>query len=110
MPCVETESNRALRIEDFKDYRSFLFESFQRRKRDNPRYSYRLLAGKLALDVAHVHRILNGRNHLSSEAAHRMASVLALDEKAARHLIDLVGSTRHRSAAGPGCRSGGSPG
>ena len=52
-------------ITDTLDYRDLLQEAYEQRKADNPLYSYRLMAGKLGLNVSHLYRILRKDLHLS---------------------------------------------
>lgn len=72
------------------DYRSFLLECYHRNKRTNPRHSYRFLAAKLGMDVAHLHRILNGEKHLPSKYLPRIVERFGIGDEVAERLAEQV--------------------
>lgn len=86
-------------LDESLDYRDFLADYFRWRKSENRRFSYRVLATRLDLDVAHVHRILNKRRHLSVRAVPRVGEVLGLDGHSIERLELLVRYARCRSEA-----------
>lgn len=85
------------RVEAAEDYRQVLLEGFLRNKRRNHRYSYRLLASKLGMDVGHVYRILNGKKHLPLKHVPKVVEHLRLEEEVALRLLDLVGEAQGES-------------
>jgi plasmid maintenance system antidote protein VapI len=88
--CPEACVAQAPRLEEFQDYRTWLRALYLWRKQVNPKYSYRLLAAKLGMDVSFVHRILNGRSHLSRGLAPRIAALLGLDGDLAKRFVGMV--------------------
>jgi len=84
------------RIDEFRDYRDYLLEHYQWRKRLNPWYSYRILASRLGMDVSHVYRILNGRIHLATDAVPRVVKHLGLEGEAANGFASSVMEARRR--------------
>lgn len=81
------------------DYRSFLLECYHRNKQTNPGHSYRFLAAKLGMDVAHLHRILNGEKHLPSKYLPRIVERFGIEGETAERLAEQVGRVRRRSTA-----------
>lgn len=90
-------------IQDFEDYREFLLELYEWKKSRNPRYSYRLMALRIGMDPARLHKVLHGRGYFVRGTALRIAQSLGLDEVQARELqwrIDLVGAPGNRASIG----------
>lgn len=82
---------------DTLDYRDLLQSAYERRKADNPLYSYRLMAGKLGLNVSHLYRILRKDLHLNSEKVPAACELLRLQGRDAEHFALLVQYGRARS-------------
>lgn len=87
---------------DFDDYRDYLLEFYRWKRRDNPRYSYRLLAAKLGMDHSYVHRLVHRKQHLSEASVARVCKVLGLDPPASDLFAALVRAGRSRPIAAPG--------
>jgi len=83
-------------LADFADYRDYLLEFYQWKRRENPRYSYRLLAAKLGMDHSYVHRLLHRKQHLSQASVARVCKVLGLDSVASDRFAGMVRSGRLR--------------
>lgn len=84
-------------ITDTLDYRDLLQEAYEQRKADNPLYSYRLMAGKLGLNVSHLYRILRKDLHLSLDKVPSVCDLLRLGGREAEHFELLVQYGRARS-------------
>lgn len=82
---------------DTLDYRDLLQNAYDRRKADNPMYSYRLMAGKLGLNVSHLYRILRKDLHLSPDKVPAVCDLLRLQGREAEHFALLVQYGRARS-------------
>lgn len=96
-----TLTNSKPSIQDFEDYREFLLEFYEWKKSRNPRYSYRLMALRIGMDPARLHKVLHGRGYFVRGTAMRIASSLGLDEAQARELqwrVDLVGAPANRAS------------
>lgn len=63
---------------DTLDYRDLLLAAYERRKSDNPVYSYRLMARKLGLHVSHLYRVLHKDLHLTTEKIPQVCDFLGL--------------------------------
>lgn len=82
---------------DTLDYRDLLQAAYEARKADNPLYSYRLMAGKLGLNVSHLYRILRKDLHLTPEKVPAVSDLLKLKPREAEHFELLVQYGRARS-------------
>ena len=82
---------------DTLDYRDLLQGAYEARKADNPLYSYRLMAGKLGLNVSHLYRILRKDLHLSPDKVPATCDLLKLKGREAEHFELLVQYGRARS-------------
>jgi len=82
---------------DTLDYRDLLQAAYETRKADNPLYSYRLMAGKLGLNVSHLYRILRKDLHLSPDKVPATCDLLRLKGRKAEHFELLVQYGRARS-------------
>lgn len=77
-------------LSEFLDYREYLAEFYKWRKSENRRFSYRVLAGRLDMNVSQLYRILNKRLHLPYTHLAKVCEALGLDEKGASHFELLV--------------------
>jgi len=84
-------------LTDTLDYRDLLQEAYEQRKTDNPLYSYRLMAGKLGLNVSHLYRILRKDLHLTLDKVPAVCDLLHLHGREAEHFELLVQYGRARS-------------
>jgi uncharacterized protein (TIGR02147 family) len=82
---------------DTLDYRDLLLAAYEQRKADNPLYSYRLMAGKLGLNVSHLYRILRKDLHLTLDKVPAAYDLLRLQGREAEHFELLVQFARARS-------------
>lgn len=82
---------------DTLDYRDLLQQAYDQRKADNPLYSYRLMAGKLGLNVSHLYRILHKDLHLSLDKVPAACDLLRLQGREVEHFALLVQYGRARS-------------
>lgn len=89
-------------IQDYEDYREFLLDLYRWKKNRNPRFSYRLMAIRIGMDAARLHKVLHGQGYFVRGTSSRIAASLGLDESQARELqwrIDLVGAPAIRTAS-----------
>ena len=77
-------------LSEFLDYREYLAEFYKWRKSENRRFSYRVLASRLDMNVSQLYRILNKRLHLPYTHLAKVCEALGLDEKGASHFELLV--------------------
>jgi uncharacterized protein (TIGR02147 family) len=82
------------------DYRMILREELAARCRQNPRYSLRAFARDLKLAPSRLSEILNGKQGMSREVAHRVAITLGYAVSEADRFCDLVEAMHARSRVG----------
>lgn len=84
---------RAQKVDIFGylDYRAFLRDSYEHKKRHQRGFSYRWFARKAGLSSPNfLQLVIQGKRNLSSESAQRFAEALGLDTTESRFLGDLV--------------------
>jgi len=79
-----------LDVFQFLDYRDFMRESYEHRKREKSSTSYRSLARWMEMDPGQLHKIHHKRLHLSMQAVPRACKVLRLEGDAAAFFELLV--------------------
>ncbi|HNY30134.1 MAG TPA: TIGR02147 family protein [Fibrobacteria bacterium] len=72
------------------DYRAWLKERYEERKRSNPHFSYRFMAQRVDMDPGHLVKVLQGRLHLSENKLGPIAKLFGLDARGERYLLALV--------------------
>lgn len=80
-----------MRVFDYLNYRKFLKDWFEEKKRENPRYSFRLLADQAGFKsksfIAHV---MEGKANLSENSLFSLGKALKLGPKEFSYLASLV--------------------
>jgi len=84
-PIPQSES-----VFSFLDFRAYLRQAFEARKRENPNFSYRYLAGKVGLNAGFLLRVLKGERNLSLKHALKIAEVFRLKKKEQEYLELLI--------------------
>ena len=74
---------------DITDYRDFLKAFYERRKKEMPFYSYRMMGEKLGLDSSYVFRVLQKKHHLPAHALRTAKEMLGLSGRSAEY-FDLL--------------------
>ena len=78
-------------IFEYTDYRKYLRELFDEKKRLNHGFSHRVLAQKLGLSTSnYVMLIMQGKRNLNAELRYRMSTVFKHDGKEAEYFENLV--------------------
>ncbi|MBD3241416.1 MAG: TIGR02147 family protein [Chitinivibrionales bacterium] len=77
-------------IYDYLDYRAFLRDAYQARKKRNSAFSFRYISRRVGLSASTLVRIFKGERSLSERAIGPMAVVLRLDESRAAYFEALV--------------------
>lgn len=73
-----------------EDYRTWMRERYEERKRAQPNFSYRFMAMRLEMDAGQLVKILQGKLHLVPRKIPAVAKLFGLDAKAERFLEALV--------------------
>jgi len=88
-----------LPLEETTDYRDMLFAFYERRKKEMPLYSYRMMGQKLNLDASQLFRILQKEQHLPTRCVPTAKTLLGLQGRNAEYFDFLMAAARSRSAA-----------
>jgi uncharacterized protein (TIGR02147 family) len=85
-------------IFDFTDYREFIQSWHVASKKSRPKMTYRIIAEALGFNsAAHVLMVLKGKAHLTQEHAMRLATLMKLNKKETKYLIEIINYNQHRS-------------
>lgn len=72
------------------DYRKFLRDFYRKKKRENPHFSHRYIAGKLGFDSGYFAKIIQTERHISLRLAQRFADFLQLNASESDYFLTLV--------------------
>jgi uncharacterized protein (TIGR02147 family) len=85
-------------IFEFTDYRLFIQAWHAASKMSRPKMTYRIIAETLGFNSpAHVLMVLKGKANLSEEHALRLATLMKLNKKETKYLIEIINYNQHRS-------------
>jgi len=73
-----------------EDYRTWMRERYEERKRIQPNFSYRFMAMRLEMDAGQLVKILQGKLHLVPQKIPAVAKLFGLDPRSERFLEALV--------------------
>ncbi|MCR5029283.1 MAG: DUF4423 domain-containing protein [Fibrobacter sp.] len=74
---------------DTADYRDLLKSYYERRKKEMPLYSYRMMGEKLGLDSSYLFRVLQKKHHLPAHALQKAKEMLGVVGRSAEY-FDLL--------------------
>lgn len=87
---LDIEPRKTIRVFEYMDFREFLRDSYEARKKHSAFFSYRYIAGKLGVDSGTLSRILKGERKLDPEVAGRLARIFGLDAQEQQFFESLV--------------------
>ena len=78
-------------IYNYMDYREYLEDFYNEKKRANPFFSYQVFADKAGLkSKGFLKEVMNGKKNLTHESAKKINHVLKLGDKAFAYFLDLI--------------------
>jgi len=77
-------------IYNYFDYRQFLRDFYEEKKRENLFFSYRFIGGRVGMDSSFLIKVLQGNLHISNKKIEKFIEVCNLSEKAAQYFETLV--------------------
>lgn len=86
-------------MQDAQDYREFILSSYQRKRRNNSRYSLRAFARDIAISPSRLSEVMAGKGQLSAEKAKQIAKKLKFSTAKAQYFCDLVDAVTAKNAA-----------
>jgi uncharacterized protein (TIGR02147 family) len=84
---------------EYIDYRQYLRDLYEDRKRENPLYSFQLMGNRLDMDPSYVAKVLAGQRHLPASKVVATVRLCGLAGRAAEYFECMVGFCRARSEA-----------
>lgn len=84
---------------DTTDYRDILKAYYERRKREMPFYSYRMMGDRIGLDSSHLYRVLRKKQHLPARALEAVKNLVGITGRAAEYFNLLYASNVSKDSA-----------
>jgi len=77
-------------IFDYTDFRKYLSDYYENRKKDEPRFSYRLLSFQSGINAGNFVKMLKGERNLSLAAAIKIASALKINKRERDYFLAML--------------------
>jgi uncharacterized protein (TIGR02147 family) len=77
-------------IFEYLDYRKFLKDYYEERKKSDPGFTHRYIADKLSIDSGYVTKIIQGDRHISTGIADRFAAFLKFGKRETEYFRTMV--------------------
>ncbi len=84
---------------DLTDYRDILKAYYERRKREMPFYSYRMMGDRIGLDSSQLYRVLRKKQHLPARALEAAKKLVGMTGRSAEYFNLLYASNVSKDAA-----------
>ena len=91
--------NRMNQFSDTTDYRDILKAYYERRKKEMPFYSYRMMGDKIGLDSSYLYRILRKKQHLPAHALEAAKELIGMSGRSADYFNLLYASNVSKDPA-----------
>jgi uncharacterized protein (TIGR02147 family) len=75
---------------EYTDYRKYLKDFYEDKKKENPHYSYRLITSKGGINAGNFVKILKGERNLTLEAALKISRAYKLNKKETDYFQNMV--------------------
>jgi uncharacterized protein (TIGR02147 family) len=86
-----------MNVFEYLDYRLFLKEFYEERKKENSFFSYRFIGQKVGMDPGYLVKVLQGRYHIAEASIEKFASLCKLNEKEGAYFSALVSFGKAKS-------------
>jgi uncharacterized protein (TIGR02147 family) len=87
----------SINIFDYLDYRQFLRDFYEFKKKENPYFSYRFMSGRVGLDAGYLVKVLQGKYHIAEKSIEKFVALCKLNEKEAEYFTNLVYFSKAKS-------------
>jgi len=84
---------------EYLEYRDYLRDRYEDRKRANPRYSLRMMGKRIGIDPGYLLHVMRKENHLSPRLAESACTYFEFSERESAYFLGLVGYARARNDA-----------
>ena len=86
-----------MNIYDYFDYHKYLKDYYEYRKKDNPFFSYRYIARRVALDPGYLVKVLQGKHNIAQRTIEKFITLCKLDKKEAEYFESMVHFAKAKS-------------
>jgi len=86
-----------MNIFDYLDYRLFLKEFYEERKKTKSFFSYRYMGNKVGMDPGYLVRVMQGRLHIAEASIDKFCALCKLNEKEAAYFSAMVNFAKAKS-------------
>lgn len=83
----------------YLEYRDFLKDSYEERRRSQPYFSYRFIGNRVGMDSSYLTRLFQKKLHLGDDLVDRMAQAFGLEGEALAYFRNLVAFNKARNEA-----------
>jgi len=83
----------------YLEYREFLKDSYDERRKSQPYFSYRFIGNKVGMDSSYLTRLFQKKLHLGDDLVDRMAAAFALTGESLDYFRNLVSFNKAKSEA-----------
>jgi uncharacterized protein (TIGR02147 family) len=90
MDVKERSMNNDTTLYDYLDYRSFVRDRVEKKKEENPAFSYRSVAYRMGCNPGFFNKVLKGERNLSPEHVLKLSSILKLKTQEKKYFELLV--------------------
>lgn len=90
MEASRARLDEVIEIYEYLDYRGYLKDYYEARKKENDAYSYRFVGAKVGLDPGYVLRVMRGKYHLSEKSISAFEKLCKLTGRQAEYFRTLV--------------------
>lgn len=88
---MQAHNNKAKQVYEYMDYREYLLDFYETRKKQNANYSYRVLSDKMGFKTRDfIHRVMKGERNLSSQSIPKVCQGLGLDPTEKQYFTALI--------------------
>ena len=84
---------------NYLEYRDYLKDAYEERRRSQPYFSYRFIGNRVGMDSSYLTRLFQKKLHLGDELVERMAGTFGLDGEALEYFRILVSFNKTRIEA-----------
>ncbi len=75
---------------NYSDYREYLKDSYEERRKQKRSFSYRYIGNKVGMDSSYLTRLLQKKLHLGDDLVDRMAGIFGLTDESLEYFRNLV--------------------
>jgi uncharacterized protein (TIGR02147 family) len=86
-----------MNIFNYFDYRLFLKDFYEEKKKENSFFSYRYMGSKIGIDAGYLVKVLQGKYHIAESSIKKIAEFLKLNDKETEYFATMVNFAKAKS-------------